>query len=118
MAKIIIKDFETVRKETIYAVEHSIPQKEDYIIYFNSIEDFRKVLTAQRMRLLSSVKNQKPSSLYALSKLLKRDFKSISVDAKLLAEIGLLTLEETKHNGRVRLKPVTKAKKIEMEMAI
>ena len=118
MAKIIIKDWESVRKETIYAVEHSIPQKEDCIIYFNSIEDFRKVLTAQRMRLLSTVKNQKPASLYALSKLLKRDFKSISVDAKLLSEFGLLSFVETKRNGRRTLRPITKAKKIEMKMAI
>ena len=116
--KIAIASHEEIRKQTIYDVEHRIPQKEDLIVYFESIEDFRAFLTPERMRLLRTARVEKPESVYELAKLLERDFKSVLADARHLENIGLLSMEKYKAGMRVKVRPVCRAKKIEMEIKI
>jgi len=53
--------------------------KEEKII-FNSIEDLRKFLTPERIRLIHIIKTKKPHSIYKLAKLLGRDRKSVTID--------------------------------------
>lgn len=109
---------EALRKKTIRDIQLKRMQKEDLIIYFNSLSDFRKVFTTERMRLLSVVRKSRPNSLYALAKLLNKDFKNVQTDAKLLESFGLLSLERFDVGARQSLKPRTQLKKLEMAMAI
>lgn len=117
--KIIIgKSWDEIYKETVHDIEHRISQKEDLIIYLDKIEDARFLLTPERLKLLGIVKRQKPSSLYALAKLLKKDIKTIATDTTLLNKAGLLRLEKYKDGNRVKVRPRFPIKKITIELAI
>ncbi len=118
MMKIVIKDWKALQKETISNIENRIPQKEDRIIYIESIDVARKLMTNERMRLLSIVKEKKPNSLYALAKILHKNFKTVSVDAYLLEEIGLIKFERHKVGLRELIKPIVSANKIQVELSI
>src|SRR3989344_5735811 len=51
---------------------------------FSEISALRQLLNNEKARILHVIKHEKPSSLYALAKILKRDFKSVQQDVKLL----------------------------------
>ena len=118
MVKIMIMNEEALHKKTIRDIHLHKVQKEDKIIYFNSLNDFRKVFTTERIRLLSVVRESRPNSLYALAKILSKDLKNVRYDAKLLESFGLLSLERFDVGLRQSLKPRTQLKKLEMAMAI
>ena len=48
MVKIVIADKAAIKEQTIRAVERGIAQKEDRIIYVDSLEAARRLLTPQR----------------------------------------------------------------------
>lgn len=79
-------------------------EKEDYD--FSSLEILRKILTKEKGRMLYTIKKDKPRSIYSLSKLLKRDFKTVSDDVKLLERFGFIDLIKEKNGQRVMLRPV------------
>lgn len=118
MVKIIIADDETVMKETIYAVEHRIPQKEDNIIYIESLEVARKILTPQRLKMLGIIKRGKPASLYALAKLMGKDFRAIHRDVGIMSNFGLIQKESKKTGKRTRMQLGVKAKEIVLTVPI
>ncbi|MFH1306398.1 MAG: hypothetical protein ABIH83_01920 [Candidatus Micrarchaeota archaeon] len=106
------------RKQMIRDIEAGKAQKEDLIVYFADTETFAKFFTKERLRLLRTIKNEKPKSLYALAKMLKRDFKNVQTDAKFLETTKLITLEKYKVGKKKKLRPRTSIKKIELEMEI
>jgi predicted transcriptional regulator len=73
---------------------------------FESLSLFRKLLSNEKARLLHVIKNKNPGSIYALAKALKRDFKSVSDDIKLLEKFGFIDLVSEKTGKRERLRPV------------
>ncbi len=72
---------------------------------FQGIETLRKILNNEKARLMHIIKTKKPNSIYSLAKLLKRDFKSVSDDIKLLEKFGFLEMTAEKTGKRERLKP-------------
>jgi len=100
MIKIIIMSEDEITKKTIRDIEARRVQKEDLIIYFHSLKDFRRMLVQERVRVLGTVKNPNPQLLSTIARLLKRNFKSITVDAKLLSQLRLLTPEEMRKFSR------------------
>ena len=75
-------------------------------ISFESIDGLRNVLTTRRLELLSIVKHRKPQSVYELSKLLKRDLKSVNTDLKVLKDndfIELQKIDEGRHRSIPRV---------------
>lgn len=77
-------------------------------IHYDSedIELIRKIFSNQKSRILYFLKKKKPSSIYSLAKLLKRDFKSVYNDLKILERFGLIEFEAEKNGSRESLKPV------------
>ena len=73
---------------------------------FADISVLRQLLSNERARMLYTLKNKSPSSIYNLAKLLGRDFKSVRQDVKLLEKFGFLELESTSKGKREMLKPV------------
>ncbi len=73
---------------------------------FDSLSALRKLLSNEKARILFTIKNKQPSSLYNLAKILGRDFKSISEDVKLLERFGFIQMVSEKTGNRERLKPV------------
>src|SRR3989304_5656235 len=87
-----LKDFAEARKK----VETRKKVTKEEGVYFESIDDMRAVLTNNRLMILKAIRENKPKSVYELSKILRRNLKNVNEDLRLLAEIGLVTLEATK----------------------
>ncbi len=122
MVKIVIMEWESfskmVKKEIGEGIRKGSFKKQDDVIYAETLESALRLLTPERMKLLSAVKVSKPASLYALAKLLKKDFKTISTDANILSNAHLLSLETYKEGKRTKVRPRISANKIQLEVAI
>lgn len=77
--------------------------KKDY--NFSGILALRQLLNNEKARILHVIKTQKPASIYQLAKLLKRGFKSVNDDIKLLERFGFIELVEEKYKKRIKHKP-------------
>ena len=73
---------------------------------FSDVKLLRKLLSNEKSRILYALKTQKPKSIYALAKLLGRDFKSVRDDIKLLERFGFIEFHAEKTGRRESLKPV------------
>lgn len=78
-------------------------EKEDYD--FSGIAAVRQILSNEKARILHVIKTQKPGSIYELAKKLKRGFKSVRDDVKLLERFGFIELIEEKTKERTRHRP-------------
>ena len=108
-----LKDF----AETWKSVETGKKLKKKEGIYFESIDDMRAVLTNNRLAILKAIRENKPKSIYELSKMLGRNLKNVNEDLNLLSEIGLVTLETTKKD-RKRITPHVDYTKITLEIPV
>jgi len=72
---------------------------------FSGIAALRQLLSNEKARILYTIKNQKPISIYDLAKKLNRSFKSVNDDTKSLQKFGLIKLVEEKTKNRKRYKP-------------
>ena len=77
--------------------------KSDY--NFEGLSALRQLLNNEKARMLHVIKNHKPKSIYDLAKKLKRNFKSVVEDIKLLERFGFVELIKEKTKKRVRHKP-------------
>lgn len=73
---------------------------------FSALAELRKLLGNEKAKILNIIKNQNPSSIYDLSKLLKRDFKAVREDIKILEKFGFIELKAELDGKRKSLKPV------------
>ena len=73
---------------------------------FSEITELRSLLTNEKAKILYAIRANKPSSIYNLSKILKRDFKSIRQDILVLERFGFIKLEKNVKGNRKSLKPV------------
>ena len=76
------------------------------------ITNLRQLLSNEKAKLIHVIKTQNPDSIYELSRLLKRDFKAVRHDIKLLEQFGFVELLVSQKDGRERLKPIISVDKI------
>jgi len=76
------------------------------------ITNLRQLLSNEKAKLIHAIKTQNPNSIYELSRILKRDFKAVRHDIKLLEQFGFVELLVSHKDGRERLKPVISVDKI------
>ncbi len=105
--KVQIKSLDEALDEFVH-VGHQVekrrkvaPKKATYIA---DAETARAIFTESRLRIIQSIKDKCPQSIYELAKLLKRDFKNVYDDVLFLAEVGILGIKESK-TGRKQKKP-------------
>ena len=72
---------------------------------FSDIKLFRSLLSNEKARILYILKTKKPTSIYALAKLLSRDFKSVREDIKVLEKFGFIKFHTKKTGKRESLMP-------------
>lgn len=85
----------------------------------SSLRDFRQLLSPEKARLMAVIKAKKPVSLYALAKLLARDFKAVRQDVKLLERFGFVRLlHEKSESGKKRLRPMMAVDKLQVTIEI
>ncbi len=72
---------------------------------FSELEDLRRVLNNEKAKILNLIRTKNPESIYDLAKELKRDFKAVREDVKLLEKFGLIELKSVFKGKRRCLKP-------------
>jgi len=96
-----IASFERVMEETadvmkkIKKGQKVTPEKP--MIIFPDVTTLNAVLTSERLRILFTVKRQKPKSINILAKQLDRKYANVFNDVKKLEELGLLELHQEKN---------------------
>ena len=89
--KIVIQPVDEVKSEWRRAIRGDVRTVQSrQIIVFTSLTAVAKALSPARLELLSAILKHRPESIYALAKIIERDFKNVYSDVKLLAEIGLV----------------------------
>lgn len=73
---------------------------------FSDAQLLRNILSKEKARILHLLKTKKPKSIYELSKILKRDFKSVRDDLKVLERFGFIEFHSLKKGNRKSLMPV------------
>ncbi|MBU2522823.1 MAG: hypothetical protein KKE23_00850 [Nanoarchaeota archaeon] len=75
---------------------------------YGEVAEVRALLSNERARIIHTIKDSHPESVYALTKLLGRDFKSVRKDITLLQHFGIVRLIRTTKKGqkRMSLKPI------------
>lgn len=71
-------------------------------LYFESLEDLRKILTAKRLDLLVAILRHTPGSVTELARLVGRDLKNVSEDLTLLHQLGLVEFAAGEGHGNAR----------------
>lgn len=85
---------------------------------FEGLSALRQLLSNEKAKIMHIIKTKHPNSIYSLAKLLKRDFKSVNEDVKLLERFGFVDFLAEKTGKRERLKPVLAADSIRIDIKI
>lgn len=88
------------------------------VVSFKDIDTMRKVLTPKRLELLKVIKHKKPTSVYALAKLTKRDAKSVNTDVGVLASLNMVKTKRSKTKRRESIQPQVTFDSIHLEITI
>jgi predicted transcriptional regulator len=88
------------------AIQTKLEKIDNNIIISPSIDAILSSMNRGRLNLFYCIAKDKPSSLYHLSKILKRDYSNVLRDAKALEEMGIIQLKKSKKNGREFLEPI------------
>lgn len=91
------------RKGTFSIFGKSGISKKDY--NFSGMLALRQLLSNEKARILHVIKTEKPKSIYELAKKLKRGFKAVNDDLKLLERFGFIDFIEEKTKNRIRHRP-------------
>ncbi|MFH0711775.1 MAG: hypothetical protein V1889_01320 [archaeon] len=81
---------------------------------FSDIKLLRSILSNEKARILYALKTQNPKSIYALAKLLGRDFKSVREDVNILERFGFIEFHAEKIGKRESLMPVLVVDKLQI----
>lgn len=85
---------------------------------FSDIVLLRKILSNEKARILYELKKKNVKSIYALAKVLGRDFKSVYDDLKVLERFGFIEFHSEKTGKRQSLKPVLAVDELRMVIKI
>lgn len=114
--RIMVRSVEDIKAEWADALQGGVRsiQKPGTII-FPSLEAVAKMLSPARLELLGAIIKEHPKSIYALAKVVGRDFKNVHADVKMLANVGLIELRST--GKRDAFKPIAKYSGFEVDLA-
>ena len=89
-----------------------------------NLKHLRQLLSDEKAKILYVIKTKKPVSIYALARILGRDFKAVSQDVRLLEHFGFILLKEEQDKKgkelsmRKRLRPVLNLDKLQISIEI
>jgi|APGre2960657468_1045069.scaffolds.fasta_scaffold10117_4 predicted transcriptional regulator len=86
--KVFIADL----RKAIHSGENS--EEEDHSISFDSIENFKRLMTANKLEILMAIARLKPASINQLAKLINREYPHVLKDCRSLKVLGFIKLEE------------------------
>ena len=105
--KIIIqtpkKTLDEVEKTFKLMSARKTKDKDDSLtLCFSDFSMSPKVLSAERLKLLRTIREEKPTSVNQLAKLLGRSQQNVHKDVHYLADLGIIDLKRTRKNGSKR----------------
>jgi predicted transcriptional regulator len=71
-------------------------------LYFENVEELRRILTEKRLELLLAITRHQPASVHELAGLVRRNYKNVSGDIMLLERLGLVSLGVQTGKGRAQ----------------
>jgi predicted transcriptional regulator len=80
--------------------------QQDSELYFENIEELRRILTEKRLELLLAISRHRPASVRELAGLVERDYKNVTDDITLLQRLGLVRLEAKRGRGGAQMPTV------------
>ncbi len=83
---------------------------------FTDITALRQLLSNEKARILYTIQNSKPKSVYELAKMLGRDFKSVRKDIELLRQFELVRFEAESKGRKKRLKPMLNLTRLQINL--
>ena len=100
----VVREITLKRERGAFSIFKKNLDKQNYD--FSGILELRQLLSNEKARILYVIKTQKPNSIYDLAKKLKRGFKAVNDDVKLLERFGFIELAHENVGSRIRHKPV------------
>lgn len=85
--------------------------------YFESLEAVRDVLTDKRLELWRAIRDEKPESISALTKIVNRNFKAVHRDLLLLQNLGLITFKKNKGKRGDLQSPIALVDELQLAVA-
>ena len=118
--KVVIRPLEEDLEEVVDAFRKVEGREEfkDEKIVVDNLDDLRKILTPERIRILQVIKNGKPNSIYELSKLLERDRSAVMRDLEFLNKLGFVEFKEERWKKRKSKKPIVPYDEIEVSIPV
>lgn len=92
----VIKTWKTAEKKKLSEEGY------DLLLSFPDISWLSKIFGPERIRLIQTIRDQKPESLYQLAKLLGRALPNVHRDVHELADYGIIDLKKTRKKGQKR----------------
>ena len=83
-----------------HKIEHGEEVEPFYSVGFESMAELISTLTPKRWELIERLHHEGPMSIYALAKLLQRDYKNVHTDVKALSQLEIIRETE---NGKVMI---------------
>jgi predicted transcriptional regulator len=74
----------------------------DLVLSFPDLSWLSKIFGAERIRLIQTVRDRKPESIYQLAKMLGRALPNVHRDVHELAEYGIIELKKVRKKGQKR----------------
>ncbi|MEM2932716.1 MAG: HTH domain-containing protein [Candidatus Pacearchaeota archaeon] len=87
-------------------------------INIEGIKKLRNIFSEERAKILFTLKQERPESIYQLAKKLGRDVKAVKKDLKILEQIGVITLTQEKKKARIKIKPQIAVDEINVKFVI
>ena len=104
MSKTKTREITIKESKGSFSILKSSTSKGEY--NFSGLAALRQLLNNEKAKIIHTIKTQKPTSIYDLAKKLKRNFKAVSDDLKLLEKFGFIEFVEEKTKNRIRHKPI------------
>lgn len=85
---------------------------------FKSLSELRRLISNQKLKILHTIKEKKPLSIYILAKLLGRDIKAVTSDLKLLSKFGLVEFVKENSGQRIRHRPIIATESLNISIKV
>jgi predicted transcriptional regulator len=92
----VIQTWKAAEKGTLDEDEY------DLVLSFPDLSWLSKIFGAERIRLIQTVRDRKPESIYQLAKMLGRALPNVHRDVHELAEYGIIELKKVRKKGQKR----------------
>jgi len=76
-------------------------------ISVGAYDNVSKILTPERVRIIHTIREEKPRSISELANILNRNRRAVATDLDILTAYGVVEIEESRDNGRVIAIPHT-----------